>query len=379
MLPFACLATVLLGCQLLLPLKIKRYGKLLLWGVIALLAMKFQIIHIFGGGIYFAPDLPGWLLLGAAWAYGVVFFSFFLLLIPMAAALAVWTVCRIKKRSYEKFRKIQNIVNVFILSCAVIISSFAVYNARKMPEVRQITLTFPQLPPTAENYRITVLADLHIDRASTPERVAKLVEYANSLHSNVIVILGDTVDGRIERQHRAVGELKKLYAPEGVYCIMGNHEYFSGGQEWADFLAGCRIKMLLNENVKLKEHFYLAGITDPAARHTKLSAQLPDLDKALQGIGKNAFTILLAHRPGHAAKAAEKNVQLQLSGHTHGGMIAGFDRLVGRFNENFISGLYRVKNMLLYVSNGSAIWSGFPFRLGRDSEITIITLKRNKK
>ncbi|MBO5923582.1 MAG: metallophosphoesterase [Lentisphaeria bacterium] len=379
MLPFACLATVLLGCQLLLPLKIKRSGKLLLWGVIALFAMKFQIIHIFGGGIYFAPDLPGWLLLTGAFGYGVVFFSFFMLLVPTAAAVAVWIFCRLKKRSYDKFRKIHNIVNLFVLCCAVVLSSLALYNARKMPEVRQITLTFPQLAPAAENYRITVLADLHIDRASSPERVSKLVEKVNSLQSNIIVILGDTVDGVVERQYQSVKVLANLRAADGVYGIMGNHEYFSGGQKWADFLADCQIKMLLNSNIRLKENFYLAGITDPAAGRAKSAGELPDLNKALLGITKNDFTVLLAHRPGHALKAAEKNVQLQLSGHTHGGMVWGFDRLVGRFNENFISGLYQVKNMLLYVSNGSAIWSGFPFRLGRDSEITVITLKDKKE
>lgn len=379
MLPFACLVTILLGCQLLLPLKIKRYGKLLLWVLIGLAALKFQLLHIFGGGIYFAPDLPGWLLITGAWLYGIVFFSFFMLLIPMIASLTMLMICRVKKISFERFRKILNMVNLTVLCISVIICSAAVYNARCLPGVQRVALSFPQLPPSAENYRITVLADLHIDRASTPERVAKLVEKANELQSNIIVILGDTVDGRIERQGKAVKVLKNLHAPDGVYGIMGNHEYFSGGEKWAEFLSDCQIKMLLNENIKLKENFYLAGITDPAAKHTKSAGHLPDPDKALQGIAQDDFTILLAHRPGHAVKASEKCVDLQLSGHTHGGMIWGFDRLVGRFNENFISGLYRIKNMLLYVSNGSAIWSGFPFRLGHDSEITVITLKNKKE
>ena len=375
MLIFACLAVILLGCQLLLPLKINKFGKSLLAGLIALAALKFQVIHWLGGGIYFAPDLPGWLLLTAAWCYGVVFFSFFLLLIPSLAALITWLICRKKKRSYEKFRKIQNIVNLVGLFCAVIICSAAVYNARQMPAVREITLTFPQLPPAAENYRMTVLADLHIDRAFPAERVAKLVEKVNSLNSNVILILGDTVDGVAARQGKTVRGLENLRAADGVYAIMGNHEYFSGGMAWAEFLTSCQIKMLLNENIQLKENFYLAGITDPAARYKKFSGALPDFNKALSGINKGDFTILLAHRPGHALKAAEQGVQLQLSGHTHGGMVLGFDLLVGRFNEKFISGLYHVKNMLLYVSNGSSIWSGFPFRLGHDSEITVITLK----
>ena len=87
--------------------------------------------------------------------------------------------------------------------------------------------------------------------------------------------------------------------------------------------------------------------------------------------------MLLAHRPGHAREAVKKNVQLQLSGHTHGGMIAGFDRVIGKFNEGFTAGSYQLEDMLLYVSSGTAIWSGFPFRLGSRAEITVITLKNN--
>ena len=375
MLPFGCMATILLGCQLLLPLKISKYGKLLLWLLIGCAAFQFQLIHIFGGDNYFAPDLPGWILLTGAWLYGIVFFSFFLLLPPMAAALVCRVICRVKKRSFEKIRNVQNIVNAAVVVAAVTICSVGIYNARTLPDVRHVPLTFPQLPPAAEDYRITVLADLHIDRTVSPERVAAIVEKANRLQSNAIVILGDTVDGSVERLGNAVRKLEQLQAADGVYGIMGNHEYFSGGGRWADFFTGCRIKMLMNENVKLKENFYLAGITDPAVRRSENPDRKPDLNRAMRGIGGDDFTILLAHRPGHAVKASGAGVDLQLSGHTHGGMVWGFSYLVGRFNENFISGLYRVKNMLLYVSNGSAIWSGFPFRLGHDSEITVITLK----
>ena len=86
--------------------------------------------------------------------------------------------------------------------------------------------------------------------------------------------------------------------------------------------------------------------------------------------------ILGSHQPRLAREAAAHGVDLQVSGHTHGGMIAGVDRLVARFNEGFVSGLYTVGNMKLYVSNGAGIWNGFPIRIGVPSEIVLIRLRK---
>lgn len=382
LLPLALLMAVLVSYQLLRLVRISKYWKLLPVLLITAAALKSQIVYLLGGDNYFAPDLPGWLLITAAWFYAVIFFSSVLLILPAAATFTAIIYCKSKKIALpEKFRQSVNKLNIALLLTAVLLASAALANGLRSPALRHVELFLNDLPPEAENYRITVLADLHIDRTSSPEKVRKLVERVNELQSNTVVILGDTVDGKVATLAAMVGELSELRASDGVFGIMGNHEYFSGGREWVEFFAACNIKMLLNEHVELRKGFYLAGITDPAAGYSKGSMAMPDLAEALRGIAPDACTVLLAHRPGHAVKAAEKAVALQLSGHTHGGMIPGVSYLVGRFNENFVSGLYHVKNMLLYVSNGSSIWSGFPFRLWADSEITIITLKSkgNKK
>ena len=378
LIPLALLMAALVSYQLLWSVRISRYFKLLPILLIAAAALKPQIVYLFGGDNYFAPDLPGWVLLSAAWFYAVSFFSFILLLLPAAASASARLYCKFRKRALpEKVRKLNNIVNIVLMALALILASIALANGLREPEVRQIKLFLDNLPPAAENYRMTVLSDLHIDRTCTPAKVRQLVERVNRLQSNTVVILGDVVDGRTSALSAMVRELAQLRAADGVYGIMGNHEYFSGGSEWAEFLTQCNVKMLLNENVELRKNFYLAGITDPAARYSKGTMAKPDLDKALLGITPDACTVLLAHRPGHARKAVKKNVQLQLSGHTHGGMIAGFDRVIGKFNEGFITGLYQLEDLQLYVSSGTAIWSGFPFRLGSRAEITVITLKNN--
>jgi predicted MPP superfamily phosphohydrolase len=98
--------------------------------------------------------------------------------------------------------------------------------------------------------------------------------------------------------------------------------------------------------------------------------------KALKGVADKEFVILLAHRPKTAQQSSLLRTDLQLSGHTHGGMIRGLDLLVGFFNGNWISGRYQVGKMTLLVSNGTWLWRGFPLRLGRPGEMLLITLKR---
>ena len=96
----------------------------------------------------------------------------------------------------------------------------------------------------------------------------------------------------------------------------------------------------------------------------------------LTGAPKDAPVILLDHQPSDARNAAKLGVALQLSGHTHGGLIWGIDRLAARANAGFVSGRYDVDGMTLYVNNGTALWPGFALRLGRPSELTRITLRQ---
>jgi predicted MPP superfamily phosphohydrolase len=118
----------------------------------------------------------------------------------------------------------------------------------------------------------------------------------------------------------------------------------------------------------------LAGITDRASRHRR--PHVRDLAAVLEGAPKGVPVILLDHQPSDAPIAAALGVALQLSGHTHGGLIFGIDRLAARANAGFVSGRYDVDGMMLYVDNGTALWPGFALRLGRPSELTRITLRQ---
>ena len=134
--------------------------------------------------------------------------------------------------------------------------------------------------------------------------------------------------------------------------------------------------MLINSSVKLPCGLTLAGVGDNAGKRFRQPAV--NLRRTFENIGVNDAVLMLAHRPDLAREAEKMEVMLQLSGHTHGGMFPGLATLVKRMNGGFVSGKYRVGKTVLYVSNGSGIWSGFPVRLGVPSEITLIKLKRKK-
>jgi predicted MPP superfamily phosphohydrolase len=137
------------------------------------------------------------------------------------------------------------------------------------------------------------------------------------------------------------------------------------------------MRMLTNRHAVIERddaRIVLAGVTDHAAVGRKFPA--PDLAAALKEAPDGAPVVLLDHQPRMAPRAAKAGVALQLSGHTHGGMVLGLDRLVARSNNGFVSGLYDVDGMHLYVNNGTGLWPGFALRLGRPSELTVFTLRR---
>ena len=222
---------------------------------------------------------------------------------------------------------------------------------------------------------VAALADLHADGITREDRIRKIVERTNALNPDIVVIAGDFVDGTVSEHGGDLRPLADLKARYGVFGVPGNHEYYSGYEEWMEFLSALGIRMLLNEHALAGgEAVVLAGVTDPVAG--LMGKEEPDISKALQGAPEKGVRILVSHQPRLAREAAEHGVDLQVSGHTHGGMITGMDRLVARFNEGFVSGLYTVGHMKLYVSNGSGIWNGFPIRIGVPSEIVLIRLRK---
>ena len=360
-----------IGCLIFLRviLPIKSKWKWAAAVPLVLAALKFPIIRVIGGPKLFAPTVPGWVILGGGWLYAAMMFFFFLLLVYELVRYFAF-----KKISKEKHRKYDMWSHLGILSVVIVIVSIGVYNTIPTPKITNYTVKVKDLPPQASGLRIAVLADLHADPLTGEKRIAGMVRRTMEQNADVIAIVGDMVDGSVERTGSSVAPLKDLKAKYGVYAVSGNHEYYSGYDKWRKEFQRLGVNMLDNKNVVLDCGVAIAGVPDRAAR--RRMPPTPSLNEALKGIPENTPVVLLAHRPDVANQAAyKKGVVLQLSGHTHGGMAPFLKQIVANMNEGFVSGLYKIKDTVLIVSNGSGIWNGFPVRLCVPAEIIVVTLK----
>lgn len=260
---------------------------------------------------------------------------------------------------------------------AAISAAIGVHQAMRIPPLKDIEVGIRGLPRQFDGYTILQLTDLHISRLFPVSWARTVVERSNKLGVDLIAITGDLIDGTLDARRNDIEPLRDLKAADGVYVISGNHEYIFGYSMWMAHFAALGLLSLENRHIVLDRDgskLVFAGITDRASRGIEHPAR--DLAAVLEGAPKGVPVILLDHQPSDARHAANLGVALQLSGHTHGGLILGIDRLAARANAGFVSGRYDVDGMTLYVNNGTALWPGFALRLGRPSELTRITLRQ---
>ena len=262
---------------------------------------------------------------------------------------------------------------------AVLLAVVGVQQAARVPPLKNVEVAIDNMPLGFDDYTILQLTDLHLSRLFPGSWARAVVKRANALQPDLIAISGDLIDGTIEMRRADVEPLRALRARDGVWVVSGNHENIFGYDAWMHHYAGLGMHVLANAHTVLTrgdDELVLAGVNDRSAPVG--SYRGPDLDAALAGTPSGAPIVLLDHQPKSAPLAAARGVGLQLSGHTHGGMILGLDRLVARGNGGFVSGAYSIGDMTLYVSNGTALWPGFALRLGRPSELTLFTLRPAK-
>jgi predicted MPP superfamily phosphohydrolase len=263
-----------------------------------------------------------------------------------------------------------------LAALAAIAAAIGVHQAMRIPPLKDIEVGIHGLPQQFDGYTILQLTDLHISRLFPASWARAVVERSNKLGADLIAITGDLIDGTLDSRRTDIDPLRGLKATDGVYVISGNHEYIFGYSTWMAHFSALGLLSLENRHIVLNREggkLVLAGITDRASRRT--GHPVRDLAAVLEGAPKGVPVILLDHQPSDARQAAKLGVALQLSGHTHGGLIVGIDRLAARANAGYVSGRYDVDGMTLYVNNGTALWPGFALRLGRPSELTRITLR----
>lgn len=243
------------------------------------------------------------------------------------------------------------------------------------PSVREFDLTFADLPPALDGYRIVHLADIHCSSMARRWRTQAIVERVNALDADLVCLTGDYVDGRLSYLADDLAPLKDLRGRDGVYGVRGNHEYYGDRLPWCGWFASQGIRMLVNECVFPRKELALGGVNDLIAANYGDTA--PDVGAAFAAATNGEFRVLLQHQPGLATlNFAKHGVDLQLSGHTHGGLAPLLELMVARHNHGYVRGVYREDGSVLHVSPGCGQWAGFPMRFFDPPEISVITLRR---
>ncbi|MCP1470469.1 hypothetical protein J3E64_002157 [Sphingobium sp. OAS761] len=335
-----------------------------------LTASQFHFWSKLSSGSVFAPEFPRSIVILFNWASGSILFLALMQLLLDAGLLAIRAAAGDAPIAPDALR-------YAMAGAASLLGAIGVVNAVRVPPLKDVDLHMQDLPSQYEGYTILQLTDLHISRLFPATWTRKVVERANALDVDLIVVTGDVIDGSLAMRRMDVAPLAELKARDGTYMSPGNHEYFLGYREWMKHFSEMGMRILANAHAVLDRggaRIMLAGVTDRSAPAT--GQPRPDLAAALAGGPGGVPIILLDHQPAAARHAAARGVAVQLSGHTHGGMMPGLDRLVARGNAGFVSGSYDVDGMTLYVNNGTGIWPGFALRLRRPSELTRLTLRR---
>ena len=341
-------------------------------------AFKEVIFRWLGGGMSFAPLLPRWVMLTGAGMFSFVIIAIFLLIFKDAVWL-LWKTARAAGLIKKPFPA--GTASWWVIASALMLTIYGTWEAVRVPDVAKYDVILPGLAQEFDGTKIAVLVDLHASSLFQKDFIRGVVEKTNALSPDIVLMPGDFVDGSVKERRDDLEPLSGLKASLGVFGTSGNHEYYSGYGEWKKQLTEFGVKMLENEHVVLTSgdgKLAVAGVPDHQGANPGFgfaqSFEAPDVGKALKGIPPDVPVILMAHRPEAAEENAKAGAALQVSGHTHGGLMPIIEQIIARFNKGYVRGWYDVGTMKLYVSRGTYLWSGFPIRLMDPSEITMMVL-----
>ena len=335
----------------------------------------------------FLPRLLGWrespwvAWPGFVW-FGLVVYLFLMLLVlePLRLALRGW-VKRSPPHSPEPETQAMN-RRVFLARASAVAAGAAsvglvgvgMDNALGPPHLLRLPVRLGRLDPLFNGFRIAVVSDIHLGPLAGRTHTERIVRMINEAEPDLVAIVGDLVDGTVAELGSAAAPLQHLASREGTFFVTGNHEYFvDDTSSWLRELDRLGVQPLRNESTVIRRGaaaFDLVGVNDVAGEKR---SDPPDFDRALSGVDASRPTILLAHQPVQVKEAAARGVDLQLSGHTHGGQIWPFHYIV-RAVQPSLAGLSTVDETQLYVTRGAGFW-GPPLRIAAPPDITVLSLE----
>ncbi len=307
--------------------------------------------------------------------FGFVFFLFLFSLIRDI----IWTIrnliCRIPLEEMKDSKPLQK-ANIITIIISLLFCFYGVYEAEKSARLVSYDIISPKIK---QNTKLVLISDLHIDIDVSPKYVANLVNRVNALKPDIIVLNGDLVDNYPKALHTQMEELGKLKAKKDIFVVLGNHEFYYGAFFWGITFAKMGFSFLGNTGAKVADTgIYVAGMFDLNTVET--NGMKVSVKNALYGVSKDDYVIMLSHSPKIAKGITKKNVDLQLSSHTHGGQIFPFHYFAKQLNEGRLAGFYDVNGVKMYITRGTRYW-GPPMRILAPSEITVFNFlpEKNEK
>ena len=331
-----------------------------------------------GSTIVFAPLgerlLPRPVAQVIAWPSSLWMGLTFYLLILLLLSDLTWTLLGATTSDPAQFVAAARGRAVGVTLLALTIGGIGLRAVLRGPVVKRLELGLRRWPRELNGFRIVQLSDIHISTTVGRRFAQSLVDRVNELRPDLIVVTGDLVDGDVERVGPEVAPFADLRAPHGVFFVTGNHDYYSGADAWVRRVEELGLRPLRNQRVVIGSNgasFDLAGVEDYHA-HLISRHRRSDVAEAVRDREGDRALVLLAHDPATFPAAVRHGVDLQLSGHTHGGQIWPFKYFV-RLATPYVAGHYRDGDSQLYVSRGTGFW-GPPMRFLAPAEITEIHL-----
>jgi predicted MPP superfamily phosphohydrolase len=306
-------------------------------------------------------------------------FFWLAILLYLGVVLALGELVRLAARfvrgpaSEERRRFLARVIAGTAAVTAVGTVTYGAVVARR-PRVERREVLLDRLDPAFDGFTIAAISDIHLGPLVDGADVTGFVEMINGAGPDVVAVVGDLVDGSVAELGGYAAPLADITAP--TYFVTGNHEYYSGAAEWVEFLPDLGIRVLRNEREEIRRGdavLHLAGCDDRTAAASGVEGHGFDLDAALAGRDPEVPVVLLCHQPVMIDRAARAGVDLQISGHTHGGQLWPVTQ-VALVDQPVLAGLSRVGPTWLYVTRGTGFW-GPPVRVGSPPEITLLTLR----
>jgi predicted MPP superfamily phosphohydrolase len=309
---------------------------------------------------------------------GLFSFLFSGLIFAQLGWTGLWLFERITGESVvddERRKFLTGALNIGVLIAAGLGGAWGFRAATRSPRVVRVDIPIEGLSQDLDGFRIAQVSDLHVGPTIGAEFARGVVQTVNGLEPDLIALTGDFVDGSVEHLAEGIAPLADLHAPDGVFFVTGNHEYYSGPVSWCKKMKELGFSVLLNSHEVISRgtaKLLVAGVTDYGAGRM-LPSHRSDPGAAVAGAPECDAKILLAHQPKSCTAAEPYAFDLQLSGHTHGGQMFPWNFLVW-IAQPFSRGLYRFGSGWVYVNPGTGYW-GPPMRVGVPSEVTLLTLR----